>query len=341
MTTQEKMRVAQVGVGGFGGRRRELMRRSGLFELVAAYDWNEENLRRCVSEEGCSAAASYDELLETPGIEAMIISTGGKFHAEQAIAAAERGLHVFVEKPLCATMEEVNALLDVQARTGVVMAVGHNDHRHEAMSLTIKRLIDSGEIGKVAAFEKTTCHSGGQLIKPGEWRSDPEKNPGGMLFQCGVHALHELMFYFGPVDQVCSMMRYDVHTTATADVACCLLRFANGVVGTLNAYHVSPYRHTLSVFGTKSNIYRNDRFYDEGTSLTMQTTHLDNKKEPEVPVPVEGETDECGNLRSFYDCVRNGGEPYPSLRDGARAVMAVFAAEESARTGMPVQVRQI
>jgi len=44
-------------------------------------------------------------------------------------------------------------------------------------------------------------------------------NPGGMLFQCGVHALHELMFYFGPIRRVMALMRYDIHTTATADVA--------------------------------------------------------------------------------------------------------------------------
>jgi predicted dehydrogenase len=341
MGDQEKLRVAQAGVGGFGAYRRARMRETGLFELVAAYDWNEENLAACVKEEGCKAAASYEELLETPGVEAVVISTGAEYHAEQTMAAAERGLHVFVEKPLCSTPGEVDALLDVHQGTGVVIGVGHGDHRHEAVSLAIKRMIDSGELGKIAVFEKTTAHSGGQLIKPGDWRGDPDKNPGGMLFQCGVHGLHELMFYFGPIAEVSSMMRYDVHTTATADVAICLLRFESGVVGTLNAYHVTPYRHTFSIFGTKSNIYRDDRFFGEGPRLFVQTTRLDGREEPKVPVKIEGESDVCGNLRSFYDAVRNGGEPYPSLIDGARAVAAVFAAEESARTGRPAAVAKM
>jgi len=316
MNNGEKLQVVQIGVGGFGGYRRQAMRETGLFNLAAACDWNEAALKRCVEEEGCEAVDSYEELISRKGIDAVIISTGGKYHAEQAVAAAERGLHVFVEKPLCSTIEEVRAIAEAQKKTGVVIGVGHNDHKHDAVSLTIKKMLDDGELGKIATFEKTTCHNGGLQIKPGEWRGDPEKNPGGMLFQCGVHALHELMFYFGPIKAVSSTMRYDVHTTKTADVAMCHLQFESGLVGSLNAYHVSPYRHTLSIFGTKSSIYRDERFFDEGTIIEMQTSYLDGKKEPKVPVKLIGESDRCGNLRSFYEAVKNGGVPYPSFVDG-------------------------
>lgn len=339
MTEQDKMRVAQVGVGGFGRYRRERMRETGLFKLVAAYDWSEEALALAQAEDGARPVGSYEELLDTPDIQAVIIATGGKFHAEQTIQAAERGLHVFVEKPLCSTLEELRALLEAQKRTGVVIGVGHNDHSNNPGSLTIKRLIDDGELGTIATFENTTCHSGGLMMKPGDWRADPEKNPGGMLFQCGVHSLHELLFYFGPIAQVSVLMRYDVHTSQTADVAICHLKFASGLIGTLNAYHVSPYRYTLNIFGTEANLYREERFFDEGTKLLKQVEHHDGKKQPQIPVPIEGEEDPGGNLRSFYRAVREGGEPYPSLLDGARAVAPVFAAEESAKQGgCPVAV---
>jgi predicted dehydrogenase len=199
-------------------------------------------------------------------------------------------------------------------------------------------MLDEGRLGRVATFEKTTCHSGGLMIKPGDWRGDPAKNPGGMLFQCGCHALHELMFYFGPITEVSAMMRYDVHTTLTADVAICHLKFASGLIGTLSAYHVSPYRHTFNIFGTKMNLYRNERFFDEGTLLLMQEEFLDNQKQPMKPVAIQGESDPTGNLRSFYNGVRQGTPVYPGLMDGARAVAVIFAAEESARTGKMVPV---
>lgn len=337
MSSTKKMRVGMVGVGGFGNYRRARMRDCGLFELVAAYDYNPQALELCRQEDGASPAGSYEELLDTPGIEAMVISTGGKFHAEQALQAMEHGLHVFVEKPLCATPEETTALLEMQRKTGVVAGVGHNDHAHDARSVTMKRMMAAGDFGTVATFEKTTAHSGGLEIKPGDWRGDPDKNPGGMLFQCGCHAAHELMFYFGPIKSVSCLMRYDVHTTQTADVAHCLLEFESGMCGTLSAYHVTPYRHTLSIFGTKMNLYVDNLAYGDPDYMAVQY-RKNGEMEPHVPFSFSGESDPCGNLRSFYTAVREGGEPYPSLLDGARAVAVVFAAEEAAKIGARVQI---
>jgi predicted dehydrogenase len=327
------MKVAQVGVGGFGRYRRDRLRETGLFQIICAYDSDAARLKQCCDEEGAVGAPSYDAMLDTPGIEAVIISTGAKFHSAQVLQAAERGLHVFVEKPLCANEQEMRALLEVQKRKGVVIGCGHHDHAHDPVALTIRELITGGEVGAVAAFEMTTAHSGGLAIRSGDWRGDPLANPGGMLFQCGVHALHELMFYFGPIASVFCTMRYDLHSTGTADVAICQLMFQSGLIGSLHAYHVTAYRHTFSVFGTRANLYRDERFFDEGTQLLIQRRLADNRQEPRAPVTIHGQGDACGSVRSFYDAIRGGGTCYPSLLDGARAVAVVFAADESAKLG--------
>ncbi|MHB9131772.1 MAG: Gfo/Idh/MocA family protein [Armatimonadota bacterium] len=342
MQNDSPMRVSMVGVGNFGGYRRARMRETGLFQLVAAYDLNRETLDRCCEEDGATPVDSFEQLLDTPDVEAMIISTGAKFHAGQALAALEQGLHIFVEKPLCSTPEEMRALLTLQQQTGLVVGVGHNDHSSNRTSLHLKRLIDEGAFGTLATFEKVTAHSGGLEIKPGQWRGDPKKNPGGMLFQCGCHALHELMFYFGPIASVSCMMRYDVHTTQTADVAHCLLHFQSGLIGTLSAYHVTPYRHTFNLYGTHMNLYQDARApgYGDPREVLVQYRKK-NEAEPHVPFTLDEGGDPCGNLRSFYSAVRDGGEPYPSLKDGARAVAVIFAAEEAARTGTSVPVEMI
>jgi len=341
MSNGDRMKVGMVGVRAFAVKRRELLAESGLFDLMAVYNRTREPLDALARTEDIQPCYTYEELLDVPGLEAVVISSGASAHAEQTIAALDKGLHVFVEKPLCSSFEEIEAMRAAQQRSGKVVGVAHNHHGHDTISVTIKNKIDRGELGEIATFEKTTAHSGGLLIEPGDWRGDPGKNPGGMLFQCGVHAFHELMYYFGPLDEIGATMRYDVHkATKTADVAVCHVRFKCGVLGTLCAYHVTPYRHTLNIYGTKGALYRDDRFFDEGTRLLMQRVpeSLDGSKEPQLPAELEGEKDECGNLRSFYKAVREGGTPYPSLIDGARAVAAVFAAEESARTGQPVKV---
>ena len=340
----DPLRIVQIGVGGFGVKRRELMRATGLFDLIAAYDLNPKALKACQAEDGAEPVSGYQELLDFPGAEAVVISTGAKFHAEHVTAAARKGLHVFVEKPLCSTPEEMHALIDVQKETGVVIGVGHGDHTRDGKSLLLKEKIDSGDIGRVSSFEKTTCHSGGWFIQPGDWRGDPEKNPGGMLFQCGCHSFHELMFLFGPIREVQSMMRYDVNEdTGTADAAVCLVRFENGIIGTLCAYHVSPYRHTFNIFGTRKNLYRTDYFFRRGTEILEQTDHRDGAEQPPVELEFDKDMDggASGGLISFHDAIRKETKLYPSLLDGARAVAAVFAAERSAKTGKPVALKEL
>jgi len=337
--TQKPLKVGMIGIGGFGHYRRDRMRECGLFELCAGYARTKETVDRECAEEGCAPVGSYEELLDFPGLEAMIISTGGKFHAEQMIQAMERGLHVFVEKPLCSTLEEVEQIVAAQKKSGVVVGVAHADHTNTNRSLQIKKMIDDGFFGNIATFEMTVAHSGGLEIREGDWRGDPEKNPGGMLFQCGCHSFHELMFYFGPIKRIYSAMRYDVHTTLTADVAQCVVEFESGMIGTLGAYHVTPYRHTLNIFGTKHNLFTDSRCPAYGDPEVNNTQYRRcNEAEPLIPIKLDEGGDACGNMRSFYHAVRNGGTPYPGLLDGARAVAAVFAAEISAKTGKAVDI---
>ena len=316
------------------------MRETGLFELLGAYDIAPQALDEACEQEGCCAARSYEDLLDTPGIEAVVICTGAKFHAEQAIAALERGLHVFVEKPLCSTLGELNALVAAQRRTNLVVGVGHTDVSIDPKTLKIKSMMEAGDFGEIACIECVTAHSGGLEIKPGDWRGDPERNPGGMLFQCGVHSIHELLFLFGPIKSVSCKMRYDVHTTKTADVAQCLLTFESGLIGTMNAYHVTPYRYTLNIFGTKMSLYtdeRNVRYGDPGYYAVQFRKCC--VAEIHQPITFEHETKDLGsNLRRFYKAVREGAEMYPSLKDGGMAVAVVFAAEESARSGRDVDI---
>jgi len=304
------------------------------------HDWNEDAQSLAAAEERCGTASSYEALLDTPGAEAVVISTGAKFHAEQIQLAAERGLHVFVEKPVCATSEEMRKLLELRTRCDVVIGVGHTAHNMSAGSLKIRDLIESGELGTIASFQKTTAHTGGLSIKPGDWRGDPEKNPGGMLFQCGVHGLHELMYYFGPVAEVFATMRYDVHSTKTADVAVCNLRFESGLIGTLCAYHVTAYKHSLHIFGTNANLYREERYFDEGVSMTLQRPCLNGSKEvlERLDIPEDESGESLGNLRNFYQAIRFKEPMYPDLLDGLRAVEVVFAAEKSSKQGGPVRM---
>ncbi len=324
-----------VGTGGFGAHRRRAMRETGLFNLVAAYDINPEALKQAEQEDGARPTASFEELLETKNAEALIISTGASSHAAQIMAALRRGLHVFVEKPLASSMDDMLEILKLERETGLVIGSGHVDHSTDAPSLAIRDLIASGELGEIVSFESSTAHSGGFHLEPGDWRGDRKHNPGGMLFHCGVHKIHELAFYFGPVRRVRALIRYDLHSSSTADVALCQIELANGILGTLNAYHITPNLQSIAIYGTKAAIFRDERPWPGEQSLMIQRIPqpMDGSVEARVPLTVQGKTDPCGNLRSFHRAITSGSHLYPSALDAAHALAPVIAAAESAANG--------
>ena len=345
MTTTDPLRIGMIGVERFGAYRRKTLRETGLFRLVACYDLLPEAMAACQREDGAQPMSDYATLVQRDDIEAVFIATGATFHAEQAILAMEHGKHVFVEKPLCCIPEEVDALVATAARTGRQVGVGHADHRYAPEDALVRQYQQQGKLGAITAIEVNTTHSGGLMTSPDNWRFVPARNPGGILFQCGVHAFHHLFGLFGPLADVQCVMRYDIRPEVpTADAACCLLRFQSGLIGTLNAFYVTAYNHRFRIFGTEGNLY-----FD-----TYEHRAFYQQRQPQAPEPViaisefpavAAPTDLPGQgdtgLRSFFRAVRSGGRPCPGLLEGIRAVEAVFACDRAALQRRAEPVREI
>ena len=121
-----------------------------------------------------------------------------------------------------------------------------------------------------------------------------------------------------------------------SDVANVLLRHHSGLVGTLNCYHVTAYCHELRLFGTKGNLY-----IDTQNSLAWFQARKRNELEERVlmPFPAVDESEHrCANLVSWYNAIRHGTEPDPTLEDGIAAVLPVFAAESSDAQGKTIKL---
>jgi predicted dehydrogenase len=332
MTTP--LRIGMIGLERFGAYRRRTLRETGLYRIVAGYDLQPAAMEAALREDGAAPMPDYPSLVARDDIEAVFIATGAKYHAEHALLAMEHGKHVFIEKPLCCTPEEVDALAACTARTGRLVGLGHSDHRYAPEDALIRAYLQNGKLGTLTAIEVNTTHSGGLITPADNWRFDPEKNPGGILFQCGVHSFHHLYGLFGPLEDVQCVMRADVRPdVATADAACCLLRFRSGLIGTLNAFYVTAYNHRFRLFGTEGNLY-----FDTYEHRAFYQRRLPQAPEPveeitdfpAVPVPADLPGQGDTGVRSFYQAVREGGLPYPGLREGIDAVEAVFACDRAA-----------
>ena len=339
MTTKPLI-VGMIGVANFGAHRRSLLRKSGRFQVAAVCDRNPDALAKAAAEESAQPYTDFAALLRQPGLEGIVVSTGADSHAPLAIAALLSGKHVFVEKPLCPTVAEVNELRKIQRETGKVIGVGHAHCPTDGLYQLVRQTIDSGKLGVVATYEENSSHSGGLVIKPGDWRGLADRNPGGMLFQCGVHALHGLNWLFSPITAVQAMLRYDANpVTQTADVANVLLRHENGLIGTLNCYHVTAYCHELRVFGTKGNLYC-DTFQRKAWFQERRNGPIEDRIPLEIPA--SDPQHDCAGLNAWYDAICAGtAANYPSLEDGAKAVLPVFAAELAAQDRREVSLSEI
>jgi|694.fasta_scaffold36375_4 predicted dehydrogenase len=328
--------VGMIGVGGFGGYRRERMRETGLFQIAAVCDRNQEALAKAASEEGALPYTDFEAMLGHPGLEAVVITTGADSHAKLSIAAMHRGLHVFLEKPLCTSVAEIAALRQAARETGKVVGLGHKHCASEPWLLLAKRYIEEGLLGTVVCFEDNSSHSGGLEIQAGDWRGLASSNPGGMLFQCGVHELHALAFLFGAPVSVQAMMRYNANpNTETADAANVHLRYSGGLVGTLNCYHVTPYIHEFRIFGTKGALY-----FDTHLKKGWFQERKRNEVESRVPldIPETSPDHDRANLVSWFEGIRSNTPVYPGLEDGIQAVLPVFAAEISDKERREINV---
>jgi UDP-N-acetylglucosamine 3-dehydrogenase len=260
-------------------------------------------------------------------IDAVDICSPNSSHAEQAIAAADAGKHVLVEKPIARTVEEADAMVQAAADNGVVLQVAHN-MRYIPAIVAARAEVASGAIGPLVGARVAFGHSGPHdWAAEAAWFFDPELSGGGPLIDLGIHAI-DFTRYVTQLDitEVSAMVHGD---GAVEDAAHVLLRFSSGATGTLHSSWVTKPAPDLSLtlFGTNGTLH-----FDGRTPLHVRDASGE-KRVVELP---EVSSD------PFVDFVRAiaGPTDAPSATgaEGRAALAVVCAAYEAARTGRAVQV---
>jgi predicted dehydrogenase len=164
-------RLGFLGVGWIGRNRLEAIERAGAGVVAAIADPALDG-----------ALASYDELLAQE-LDGVVIATPSALHAEQTVAALERGLPVFVQKPLGRTAAEARAVVAAAERAGVPLGVDLS-YRHADAFVEAREQVRSGAIGEVFAAD-LVFHNAYGPDKP--WFRDPGLAGGGCVIDLGIH----------------------------------------------------------------------------------------------------------------------------------------------------------
>ncbi len=328
----EPVGITMIGTGMWAKRLVAAVKRTPTLRLVSCYSRNPERRAAFAQEFECTAAPSFEAAIESPDVQAVLLLTPNQMHAEQAIACAQRGKHVFVEKPIAYTPSDGRAMQQACAAAGVTLFVGHCFRRLGA-ARKVKQLLDEGALGTVVLAEAN--FSLPARLTPDKWRFYRETCPGGPLMQLGIHHADTLQYWLGPLRRVRGSFTHLVTPAEIDDVGVVSLEFASGARGTLTGSYVSPKTFYLRLYGTDAvldyqtdmSIWPNAAQLDSATTLTLRT-----KAERET-VAFEARDMLVEELDEFARCARGEAQPETGAAEGLAALEVILGAIESHESG--------
>ena len=296
--------IAVVGTGMWAPRLAAAAERAGL-ELVTCFSRDGQKRGEFAERFGCDAAASLEEAIEHPDVEGVLLVTPNDVHEDQSLACAERGRHVFVEKPIADGIEAGERMRRACEDAGVTLMVGHAFRRLGA-ARRVKELLDEGALGRVVLAEANMSLPGS--LKPEAWRAHRRRNPGGPIMQLGIHHVDTLAYWLGPVERASGRFAH-VHTDADIDdVGVVTLEFESGALGSV----VLDYRSDFSV-------WPDARALDGVTTLTLGGERVEFEERDML----------AEELAEFGRCIRGEAQPETGADEGIAALAAVLQALEA------------
>ncbi|MDX3232382.1 Gfo/Idh/MocA family oxidoreductase [Streptomyces sp. ME19-01-6] len=249
-------------------------------ELVAVADEVPGRAEEAAERYGfATAVRGWREVAADPRVQAVSIAAPNFLHREIGTAMAEAGKHIWIEKPVGLTAEDARAVAGAVAKAGVQGAVGFN-YRNAPAVAAARELIAAGEIGavthvRIRLFSDYAAHPEGALT----WRYERERGGSGVLGDLASHGVDLARFLLGEIESLAADTAVFVperarptgatsgHTRSTGgelgpveneDYVSCLLRFASGARGVLEACRVSvgeQNNYGFEIHGTQGAVF--------------------------------------------------------------------------------------
>ena len=195
--------------------------------LTAATDLRPEARRRFEADFKAPTYDTIEALCEDPTVEAIYIATPHQMHAGHVVAAAARGKHVLVEKPIAIRLDECRTMIEAVRSAGVQLVVGHS-HSFNAPILHARKLIDSGAYGAVRMIHALNYTD--YMVRPRRPEELDTAQGGGVIFSQGAHQIDIVrLLGGGRVRSVRAMTGNWDRTRPTEGAYSALLSFADGV----------------------------------------------------------------------------------------------------------------
>ena len=339
-----RMKVVQVGIGGMGNAWLSAVRKSDVVNFAGFVEINDDIAQAQAEAYQLDQSRIFKtlpEALEQVDADAVINVTPPQFHREVTVFALEAGIPVLQEKPLAGTLEDARAIAAAAEATGVLCSVGQN-YRYRPLSQTVKRVLDSGELGTVAAVSAefyTGPHFGGFR----------EEMPHPLIIDMSIHHFDMMRFFLGSDAEAVRARSWNPpwswfagDASASAQVG-----FANGVQATYtgswcsqaletswNANWRFECEHGVLLVEDDAVFIQKLLHVGEGAGALLNV-HDEKQIAPLVAMAREGQD---FLLQEFYEAVMQGKPTGTTAQDNIRTMELVFGVVRACDSGQPVRL---
>ena len=324
-------RILIAGLGSIGRRHLANLRKLGVHD-IALYRTRPEPVKEAPE---LPVFTNLTQALATRP-DLVIVSNPTAYHLQVALAAAQAGCNLFIEKPLSHSWDGVDELLSLIEKKHLIALVGF-DLRFEPGLCRVKELLQEGHIGRLLAIQAQV----GQYLP--DWHPTEQYREGistridtggGVLLDL-IHELDYVRWLVGPVAQIsCTADKITDLEIDTEDIAVMLLRFESGAIGTVHLDYMQrvPSR-TCRVIGERGTI-----LWDYHATK-VQWYNLSKEVWEEFDYANFQRNDRfLAEMCHLLGCLKREQRPKVDVVEGSKVLKLALAAKESASTGKACQV---
>lgn len=344
------VRIGVIGTGGiFRGLHVPYLGQTDLATVVAVTDINEEAAKEVGQQFDAAVYSSYEELLARDDVDAVDVCTHPKPHRDIAVAAAQAGKHILLEKPMCCTVAEGTKMIEAANAAGVQLQVAYMMRFHPCFEKA-KELIDDGTIGDVHLVYRNIV---GWFPPKHPWLFIKEES-GGMLVEQSIHIFDLWLWMLGDVANVYARTStvdlggtYPATDKAVENNATVVVGFKSGATGMLiKSWAAEVELHGDGLVASKGSM-------SLGQDEIRWKTH--DMAEPEVFKPTVPDDDTYRNIpdpqrqnrywsmaskgrgiEHWLRCILGEEQPTTSGETGRAGIEIAEAAYRSSASGQPV-----
>ena len=314
--------------------------------IVKGWDYNKERAEEGVEKLGAKRAETVEEILNDQEIQAVVITTETKFHAELCIQAAKAGKGIILYKPMALTLKEADEIVEAVEKYDVPFTIGYQ-MRIDPQNIKIKQLIQDKTIGDTYIYRRR--HGLSTHLWPdfeNMWHASYDLNR-DIFADDAAHPIDMLNWIFGVPETVMAELSSMSNPKVENDTGVALFKYENGMIAEMSCYFACTASEiTTEVYGEKGSILQS---YGDATSTNLPRP----KGQPGLKWFVVGDDDwttsdipspgghgeriaaQAGPLAEFLNGKR---PPICTAREGRDSLRMVLACYVSASTGKRVRI---